>query len=1210
MPARFSPALGHTTVLPLIPNRDPGNDSLYFTYTPPDAFPQDKLPEVWTNLPLASGALTGAGAAPGAPAWHAVRFGPSPSAHGVFVAPVPLALDGTGEAGGSFEYTFRLRTEGGAPDDVEWLGSEGSNGRIEVVAVSNEALARAQHGPRAAEGEGWTALADGVKVWEGNVDGDKAKFDLTWLVNDEQWSDAEAVVWEQSVRTWFQPRLLPRIAPLAAISPSVPAQLLVLRSSPTRAHPLPQTLVLLPFSTRDACSALYGDGNGGLQLRAERDASEGEVKAHLALAYSSGAPGAPALTALLANVGAAARAVASGAAYTAPPALPSTATGRLNEPKGLGLCTWNALSSEGAYTASAVLAWLDALLDPAAADALVPAAAKTVLLDDGWQDVASFVDFDARDAAHGERLALRSFQCDLRDWYDLEPRSALDEQADAERARRARAQQAKKLSLDSGYAGSPVVRRRSLALVEEEETPREGVCVELRDVVRRIKERGVEKVGVWLTLAGYWHGVHPDSSLADAYTLRRVELRSATHPAYSGHVFLPTVADLPQFYLDYFSSLAAAGVDFVKVDDQALVDAIVAQEVGDDEEPGAVPDAPGALRTAMLASMHAAALDVFGPGAVTHCMAGSPRIWAGALLGTTDTVRTSDDYAPGERDAHRWHVAHNAFVALLASQALGLECDFDMAQGAASCEFAGAHLPLRAFSTAQLLATDPAPATDAAAGWDTLLATTKGGVRILQARTPGVAGATLASSLGDDVLGRLGAPGVLPGATESRWHPLKVGLPVPAAHGAHMGVWDCAPLAGDSGAAGGRDRETRAVLDEKDVADVLGGLVSSEVTDAKRDFVLFAPSPAPAQDAAAVEVDLADVRRAANAPRPLARPLLSVVVAPAKAQVVTLAELFPLTAANGAEGIVKVACLGLAGKTVGLAAMRAVRIGAGDAPAPPSSQTAVGRAQSLLGAVVESVTGSSSSRSTPSSSALSSGRASPAPQLQAHGAALPPPQGRLPFILAYFASAFRRTPASPGSGSGSGSGSGRTPRSEIRSLAQDLVAAPLRTVVAELRALVSFSLAAILWAVQGARAHHANDRTVEADAAQTVATPGVTVPVGEPLRIELDYLGTLALYLSSSRPLHSSGAAVGDGLPPLRITLDAHLLEDEYVRTTPLSGGADAAHLVELDLEGAWNKRVGPRTARREVEGAAEEEDLDISPWVVEVQALGAEVAA
>ncbi|BGP45721.1 hypothetical protein JCM10450v2_001551 [Rhodotorula kratochvilovae] len=1193
MPARFEPPLGTTTVLPLFPassSSAPGEQTLHFTYTPSNGFARGKTPEVWTNLPVPSSSASSTGAGAGAEHWRAVPFTPSPSAKGVFVASVPLDFQSGAE--GSFEYTYRLRAwEGG--DAVEWLGSEGSNGRVEVVRVSDAALQAAEAGPNGASGEGWTELDEGVRIWEAVVDGDKARFDLSQLVEGEQWSEAEAVVWEQSVRTWFQPRLLPRVAPLAGLSRTFPAQLLVLRSVPSRARPLAETLVLLPFSTREAASALYSNGNGGLELRAERDspAVDGEqAKARLALAHSSGAPGSPSLGALLAAAGAAARATASGESYAAPSA--TVAAAELNEPKGLGLCTWNALSStsegEGAYTASGVLAWLDALLAPSrAGGALLPAAATTLLLDDGWQDVASFVDFSASDAAHGERLALRSFQCDTRGWYDLSPLSDAEE-VEAERARRA--QREKKRSLDSGYAGSPPqMRRRSLALEEGEELPREGVCVELRDVVGRIKEKGIERVGVWLTLAGYWHGVHPDSSLADAYTLRRVELRSVVHPSYTGHVFLPTVDDLPQFYRDYFASLAAAGVDFVKVDDQALVDAIVAQEVGEDEEPGAEPDDPGALRTAMLSSMRAAAVEIFGAdaGALTHCMAGSPRIWAGALLGTGDAVRTSDDFFPAERDAHRWHVASNAFSALIATQALGLESDFDMAQAAPACEFAGAHLPLRAFSTAQVLATDPTPAGAGPAGWDALLAPTKRGIRVLQARAPGIAGTVLAASVGEDVLGRL--------ATGEEAPPLKVGLPVPAAKGAHIGLWDCAPLPQEEGA--GSERETCAVVDEKDVADVLAPLA---LLDEQGEVVLFTPQDPPA----AIELTLKDVQRAGDAPRSCAKPLLSVQVKPTRAEVVTLAQLFPLTAA-GAGGVIKVACLGLMGKTVGLAAIRSV--GVGRAPAPQISEGAgagvVGRAQSLLGAIVESVSGSSSSSSSHASSLRSSptpsGRATPVPGQQSQRAAFPTPQGRLPFLLAYFASAFHRSATS------APSASARTPRGELRALAADLLSSPLRTLFAEVRALVSFGLAAVLWAVQGRGPGAQQGRRVEAAQAERVAMEDV----GEPLRLELDYVGSLGLYVSLTSA--SSSAPVDASTLPLRITLDAAPLDAAFLRVSPLSSGTkDGAHLVELDLEGAWNKRIGSRPAH-EAEGAsAPEEGGEVRPWVVEVQALGPVAAA
>ncbi|GAA5849476.1 hypothetical protein JCM9279_000913 [Rhodotorula babjevae] len=1200
-PHRFTPALGQTTIIPIFPSRSPAaaaatEQALFFTLIPSNGFVAGKTPEVWTSLPRGT-STSSSDDQSSEPQWHAVPFSPSPHAKGVFVARVPLVADRPG----SYEYTYRLRADNN-PEHVEWLGSEGSNGRVEVVRVdeaASEALETA--------GEGWQDVGEGAKVWKGALpvdEGERASSKWGGFVEGERWREADAVVFEQTARTWIQPRQLSPSSPLSSLSTSFPAQLLLLRSTPTKAHPLAQTLALLPFSTPEACSALYGDGKGGVELRVERDADDGgELESRMTLAYASGAPGSPSLRMLLAAVGAAARSAKSGAS---PKPVENLADSKdLLEPKPLALCTWNALSAEfdEPYTASSLLAWLDALLDPSTSGSpLASAAARTVLLDDGWQDTAAYVDFDGADAAHGERRALRSFQC-AHAWYDLD-----DESPDEELERMQRAQAAKELSRDSGFAGSPVARRREIG------EPREGVCVELREVVRRIKERGIERVGVWMTLAGYWDGIHPEGALADVYTLRRVELRHAGFDKYNGHVYLPAVADLAQYYRDYFSSLAAAGIDFVKVDDQILVDSIYAQEIGEDEESEATADAPGTLRAAMLDAMRAAAVECFGEDGIIHCMASSPRHWGG-VLERGDTVRTSDDFFPNERDAHRWHVANNAFASLLASQALGLEPDFDMVQSARACEYAGAHLTLRAFSTAQVFNTDPPPRAEdgsLADGWDALLATTKRGVRVLQARAPGVAGAVLASSIGADVLGQFEGPS----------EPLKVGLPVPSGKGAHIGVWDCAPF--DEASS---DREVRGALDEKDVADAL------EPLELQADeLVLFA-----AQVRAAVEIPYTALNALEHLPRALAKPLASVVVTPRAPQIVTVAKLFSLAPTSGqaASSSLKVACIGLVGKTVGLAALRSIAVGSGSIPQVGQLEKAADSSERAAPAAAAQPSPSSSTTSATSNGGpvpprpdaaaapASTPAAAPSSRPLSPRSSLPAPQGRLSFLLAYFASAFYRSPTADRQR--------RTPRGELAGLAQDALRSPLRTLFGEVRALVGFGWATVLWAVgAGQRSVGGQPRaavtagsapaTVEglsagegADEQPQLERAPVKAHDGETLRIELDYVGRLGLYVSlpsSSSSATSSSSSSAEQLP-IRLALDGAPLDALFVRSTPISGADEdqVRLLVEVDLGGAWNKAVGSRPApeaEAERAGGEDVQDEEVTPWVVEVQAVGA----
>lgn len=107
----------------------------------------------------------------------------------------------------------------------------------------------------------------------------------------------------------------------------------------------------------------------------------------------------------------------------------------------------------------------------------------------------------------------------------------------------------------------------------------------------------------------------PEGPLADAYgplELWTLKSRIAAHAECDTHWYLPPISRLSAYYSDYFNSLKAAGIDFVKVDDQAHQDYTFSRE-------GAGGDA-GKLRTEMLSAMRSASDQVFRPGTSIHCM--------------------------------------------------------------------------------------------------------------------------------------------------------------------------------------------------------------------------------------------------------------------------------------------------------------------------------------------------------------------------------------------------------------------------------------------------------------------------------------------------------------------------------------------------------------------------------------------------------------
>ncbi|KAK5454684.1 hypothetical protein LTR55_012130, partial [Exophiala xenobiotica] len=217
-------------------------------------------------------------------------------------------------------------------------------------------------------------------------------------------------------------------------------------------------------------------------------------------------------------------------------------------------CTWNSLGQD--YTYSGLVRRLEALRDGGDLGYF-----GSLLLDDGWQDVTVSLEAD-------NPRSLRTFG--LREGWLDEDIPTLDGQS------------------------------------------------KLAAVVRSLKHRfpEIRTIGVWMTLQGYWRGLHPDSDISKTYKLKRYGLRDNQsqypYPPPFRHIFLPAPEDVTRYWTDYLKALKAAGIGFVKVDNQAALDYLVGE--------GAA-----ALRGKMSRTARAVALEVFGPGNLINCMAGSPR---------------------------------------------------------------------------------------------------------------------------------------------------------------------------------------------------------------------------------------------------------------------------------------------------------------------------------------------------------------------------------------------------------------------------------------------------------------------------------------------------------------------------------------------------------------------------------------------------------
>jgi raffinose synthase len=181
----------------------------------------------------------------------------------------------------------------------------------------------------------------------------------------------------------------------------------------------------------------------------------------------------------------------------------------------------------------------------------------------------------------------------------------------------------------------------------------------LAPLVRVAKEQfGVRTFLVWHSIVGYWGGV-------DGERLRDYDVVEQTRQFGEGVLahapefnqiwwgclvgFVPA-RRIRAFYDDYHRSLRAAGVDGVKVDSQAVLEAL-AQGQG-----GRV-----AVTRAYRAALEGSTAEHFG-GRLINCMSNAQETWYGSR--TSTLLRSSIDFFPGMEETHGLHLYTNAQVGL------------------------------------------------------------------------------------------------------------------------------------------------------------------------------------------------------------------------------------------------------------------------------------------------------------------------------------------------------------------------------------------------------------------------------------------------------------------------------------------------------------------------------------------------------------------
>ncbi|GAA96808.1 glycoside hydrolase family 36 protein [Mixia osmundae IAM 14324] len=612
----------------------------------------------------------------------------------------------------AYELTYRLRyTQDN--DRILWLGS-GENAHIKVhasrVGVASLADMVTPVDDRARL---LSTAAPQVLIIECDLSADLQSGQLeSFKLAQPKMRDG--LVLERSKPTWFVPRLLAKDAMLRA---DIDAQLLIFRTESESDSNLSvmsdEALVYYPFCTPSVTSTLRGDmADSSFWLRCELDANSSEdARGVVAVGWTPLSQ----LSALIEQMVSAAREYNKNLMKTlandAPRSIPSSLqVGTTGTPYGLGVCTWNALGQD--YKLSQVESMLTSLEE---ADLLE--CFDSLLLDDGWQ----YVDGPPE---KGNDRRLVNFGA-MPGWNDLKAAGA-------------------------------------------KTSPKDGLD-DLEHAIRHIKAQfpSIRRVGVWLTMQGYWGGVSPDSALSKRYQMRDFLLRDPTGGPPNGDVWhLPSESDAYAFWSDFFHALKSAGVDFVKVDNQAHLDYVLRDAAG---------RAAGKWRQTMSKAMREAAksagLDQ------TDCMAGSPRTWSGPVglssKGVRAPLRTSDDFLPLVRDSHRHHVYNNATTALL-HNALHILPDFDMFQSSNTLGFTTYHAAFNAMTTAPLYLTDEPGKYDGAVIRRLVAQDSSGAWKACQARTSSAG--KVGASVFEDNLGQ----GFGPALFIARQHE----------HGLTLGFWN------------------------------------------------------------------------------------------------------------------------------------------------------------------------------------------------------------------------------------------------------------------------------------------------------------------------------------------------------------------------------------------------------------------------------------
>lgn len=251
------------------------------------------------------------------------------------------------------------------------------------------------------------------------------------------------------------------------------------------------------------------------------------------------------------------------------------------------------------------------------------------------------------------------------------------------------------LILDDGWQSveqRPTAERRLTSFAANQK-----FAGDLRPTVKMAKERfGLRNFLVWHSMVGYWGGVDGDElpGYGVVDQTRQFGEGILRHEPTANHLwwgnlvgFVPP-AQVERFFDDYHRSLAEQGVDGIKVDSQAVLEAVSERHGG-----------RVAVTRAYRSALESSAQRHFG-GRLINCMSNAQETYY--LSFDSTLLRTSIDFFPNRPESHGMHLYANAQVGLWFGEFM--HPDWDMFQSGHA--FGAYHAAARAVSGGPVYVSD------------------------------------------------------------------------------------------------------------------------------------------------------------------------------------------------------------------------------------------------------------------------------------------------------------------------------------------------------------------------------------------------------------------------------------------------------------------------------------------------------------------------